>query len=191
MDKRSFRQTVSGRGRARLVLTSAAASLLAAAPALAGGGQSKLSCEITENGGAASGAIVVLDGTMQIASGSCGKPLAVPAGEHVAVLTLDGALDAPEQRQPFKLEADKTAKLSADFATGRLEVRITSRGHDTAGMAVIRKDGRQIGTLGSGVEAHLSVGSYEVIARYRSQEKRFAQVSIEKNKASVLDASFE
>ena len=52
-------------------------------------------------------------------------------------------------------------------------------------MAVIRKDGKQIGTLGSGVAAHLSAGSYEVVARYRSQEKRFDDVQIKKGERTA------
>jgi hypothetical protein len=159
-------------------------------PVLASGNSSVL-CEILENGQAASGTMVLLRGEAEIAQGSCGKALSVPPGEYVAVVRLDGALDGPEQRKPVTCAANKPAKVSADFATGLLEVKIRSQGRDTAGMAVIRKDGRQIGTLGSGVAAHLSAGTYEVVARYRTQQKSYASVQIQKGERTVLDASFE
>ena len=58
-------------------------------------------------------------------------------------------------------------------------------------MAIIRKDGKQVGTLGSGVAAHLSAGSYQVVARYRTQQKVFDAVAIEQGKPTVLEAAFE
>ena len=159
-------------------------------PAFAAGG-GKVACEITENGKPASGTLVVLQGASEVASGGCGKPFDVPAGSYTAVLGLDGALDGPEQRRPLAIAAGQSVKLDADFATGLLEMRIRSQGRDAAGMAVIRKDNRQIGTLGSGVAAHLSVGSYQVVARYRSQEKRFDDVQIKKGERTPLEAAFE
>jgi hypothetical protein len=154
-------------------------------------GDGKASCEITENGKPGSGTIVILDGSTELVRGSCGKPMVAPVGEHSALLTLDGALDAPEQRQSVTVQAGKTAKIKADFATGLLEVHITNQGHETAGMALIRKDGRQIGTLGSGVTAHLSAGSYEIVARYRSQERRYDKVAVVAGQHAVVDAAFE
>lgn len=168
----------------------APALLLAAVPVLAADGAS-VSCEILENGKPASGTIAVLNGETEVARGSCGKPLSVPAGEYTALLGLDGALDGPEQRRPVSVQPGKPAKVTVDFPTGLLEVRIRSQGRDTAGMAVIRKDGRQIGTLGSGVAAHLSTGTYEVVARYRTQQKPYDQVQIKAGERTVLDASFE
>jgi hypothetical protein len=163
--------------------------LLAASVKAAGG--ASVVCEIKENGQPASGMVVVLKGEEEVGRGSCGKPLAVPPGDYTAVLSLDGALDGPEQRQPCSAPAGKPAKLSADFATGLLEVKISSQGRDTAGMAVIRKDDKQVGTLGSGVAAHLSAGTYQVVARYRTQQKSFDSVQIKKGERTVLDASFE
>jgi hypothetical protein len=177
--------------RSRQTLRLVPLALLLCSPSVQAAGDGKVQCEITENGKPASGTIVVLDGKTELARGSCGKAIAVPPGEHTAMLTLDGALDAPEQQKPMSVQADKTSKLSADFATGLLEVRITSQGRDTAGMAVIRKDGRLIGTLGGGVSAHLSAGAYEVVARYRTQERRFDNVAIEAGQRHVLDAAFE
>jgi len=164
--------------------------LMLAAPASAAD-DGKVECSVKENGETASGTLRILKGETEVGSGSCGKAVSVPAGQYTAVLELDGALDGPKQRKDVSVQAGKTASVTADFATGLLEVKIRSQGRDTAGMAIIRKDGKQIGTLGSGVAAHLSVGSYEVVARYRSQEKKFEQVAIERGKHAVLDASFE
>lgn len=166
------------------------AVLLWTLPALAGD-DSKLTCEIHENGSPASGTVSLLKDGSEVSRGVCGKPIAVPAGEYTAVFSLDGALDGPEQRQPLTTAAGKTSKLSADFATGLLEVKIQSQGHDTAGMAVIRKSDHQVGTLGSGVTAHLSVGTYQVVARYRAQQKTFDNVAITKGQRTQLDVSFE
>jgi hypothetical protein len=163
---------------------------LVAGPVLAAGGGGVV-CEILENGQPASGMVVLLKGDEEVGRGSCGKPVTVPPGDYTAVLSLDGALDGPEQRMPVSATAAKPAKVSADFPTGLLEVKISSQGRDTAGMAVIRKDGKQIGTLGSGVAAHLSAGSYQVVARYRTQQKSFDAVAIKKGERTVLEASFE
>jgi len=65
-------------------------------------------------------------------------------------------------------------KLKADFPTATLEVRIASSGRRAAGMAVIKRNGQQLGTLGSGVAAHLSTGTYRILVRYRTQEKTSA-----------------
>jgi hypothetical protein len=163
------------------------APLVLAAP-LASANGGKVSCEILENGRPATGTIVLLAGDNEVADAACGKPVAVPSGADTAILRLDGALDGPEQRTA--LDAGKPL-LRADFATGLLEVRIQSQGRDTAGIAVIRKNGKQIGTLGSGVTAHLSTGSYDVIARYRTRERRFEAVDIQPDRRTALNASFD
>jgi hypothetical protein len=176
---------------AALALGIGAVQLAAWTAFAAGGAPARVTCEILENGKPASGVVRLLQGEAEIASGACGKPVEAPAGSYMAVLALDGALDGPEQRKPLTLAAGQSLKVNADFPTGLLEVRIRSAGRDAAGMAIIRKDGKQIGTLGSGVSAHLSTGSYEVIGRYRAQERRFDGVHIEADKRTTLEASFE
>lgn len=153
-------------------------------------GSGSVTCEVSENGEAASGAIVVTRDGTEIARGVCGKPVAVPPGSYTAALALDGALDGPQRSQPVTVAAGATSHLTADFATGTLEVRIQSEGRRAAGMAIIRKDGVQVGTLGSGVSAHVSAGRYDVVARHRAQEKTFAAVVVDKGAHVVLDATF-
>ncbi len=172
--------------------TLAAALISLSIPALADSASGAVVCEIRENGESATGVVSLQRDGKELATGSCGgKALAASAGTYTAVLRLDGALDAPEQSQPATVKKGGKLELKADFATGTLEVRIASQGKRAAGMAIIKRDGKQIGTLGSGVSAHLSAGSYEVTARYRTQEKAFGQVQLARGQALVLDAAFE
>jgi hypothetical protein len=148
-------------------------------------------CEITENGESASGTISIQLNGREVAAGSCGKELTVDSGSYTAVIKLDGALDGPSQQKSVSISANGKATVSADFATGTLEVRIASQGKRAAGMAIIKKNGAQIGTLGSGVAAHLSAGTYQVVARYRTSEKSLGDVTINGGQRLALDASFE
>jgi hypothetical protein len=154
-------------------------------------GNGRVSCDILENGQPASGVVSLQRDGHEVASGACGKEFSVAAGSYTAALRLDGALDGPEQRQALNVEAGAVAKLNADFATGTLEVRIASLGKRAAGMAIIKRAGQQLGTLGSGVAAHLSAGTYHVFVRYRTQEKDLGDVRVEGGKRVTLDAAFE
>jgi hypothetical protein len=151
----------------------------------------KVGCNISENGQPGSGVISIQKDGDEIATTSCGRELSVPVGSYVAALRLDGAFDGPEQRQKIEVKAGGTQKLSADFATGVLEVRITSAGRRAAGMAVIKRNGQQLGTLGSGVAAHVSAGTYRIIVRYRGQEKDLGDVTLTSGQRLTLDAAFE
>jgi hypothetical protein len=151
----------------------------------------KAECTVLENGETASGTVSFQKEGKEVAGGTCGKTLSVPAGTYTAVISLDGALDGPQQKKTVIIKAGAVERFTAEFATGTLEVRIQSKGSSKAGMAVIRKDGKQIGTLGSGVPAHLSAGTYQVEARYRIQKKQFDSVVIEAGRRKVLEASFE
>jgi hypothetical protein len=177
--------------RSRILPSLLLCLLSVAGSAIADTANGKVSCEILENAEAASGEMVIVKDAAEIARGTCGKELNVPIGEYEVVLRLDGTLDSPESRQPLAVKKNSTHKLKADFETGVLEVRIASQGKRAAGMAIIKRGGQQIGTLGSGVPAHLSVGAYEVVARYRTQEKAWSDVKIVKGERATLDATFE
>jgi hypothetical protein len=150
-----------------------------------------VTCEILENGHGASGVVAILKDEKEVATTSCGRELSVPAGDYVAALRLDGALDGPEQRQPLGMKAGAAQKLHADFSTATLEVRIASSGRRAAGIAIIKRGGQQLGTLGSGVAAHLSTGTYHIFVRYRAQEKDLGDVVLAAGQQRVLDAVFE
>ncbi len=153
-------------------------------------GVGKVDCQILENGGSATGTVSLQKDGREVVKASCSGSMSVEAGSYSAVVSLDGVLNGAEQRHAITVQAGKATRVVADFPTGFLQVNILSKGKKAAGMAVIRKDSRQIGTLGSGVSAHLSVGTYRVVARYRSQEKLFENVVIEAGKSVVLEASF-
>jgi hypothetical protein len=126
-----------------------------------------------------------------VARGSCGSaPLQVPPGRYRARLRLDGALDRPEKTRSVSVQAGDSERVSADFPTGVLEVRIETEGRRAAGMATIYRDGERVGPLGSGVSAHLSAGTYDVVVRYRSNEKRFEDVRLQAGQHRRLSAQF-
>lgn len=151
----------------------------------------RVTCQVTENGQSASGTMDILDSrNNKVGGAACGSPVAVPPGNYTAVLSLDGALDGPQLRKPIQVQAGETREVTGDFATATVEIRIEADGRRAAGMAVIRKDGQQIGTLGSGVSAHISAGTYEIVARYRSQEKSLGEVTLKAGERKELVADF-
>jgi uncharacterized cupredoxin-like copper-binding protein len=154
-------------------------------------GKARVTCEVSENGEAASGTISVQQDGKEIVAGTCGKELTLPSGTYTAVVRLDGALDGPSQTKPLSLQPNSKSSMKVDFQTGTLEIRIAAQGKRAAGMAIIKKNGTQIGTLGSGVAAHLSAGSYRVVARYRTQEKDLGEVVVLAGQRLTLDAAFD
>lgn len=154
-------------------------------------GAARLMCEITENGEPASGTVSVQRDGKEIAAGTCGREISLPAGTYTAIVKLDGALDGPAQTKSLVVEPGSRSMLKVDFATGTLEIRIASQGKRAAGMAIIKQNGVQIGTLGSGVAAHLSAGTYQITARYRTQEKDLGTVAVSAGQRVALDAAFE
>jgi len=153
-------------------------------------GRGRIRCEITENGEAASGTLTVEAGGREVASGDCASPVAVPAGQYAVTVQLDGALDRPEQRRQVTIQAGATETVRADFATAVLEVNITAGGRRAAAMATLFKNGARVGTLGSGVAAHVSAGTYDVVVRYRGVERRFAGVTLARGQRRTLSADF-
>ncbi len=153
-------------------------------------GPGQISCRITENGGGASGTVIVRQNGRQIATGSCGSSLPVPAGTYEVTLRLDGALDRPEQTRRVTVASGATEQVTADFSTAILEVRVTAGGRRAAGMAIITRNGQRIGTLGSGVAGHVSAGTYDVVVRYRTSERRFDAVTLARGQRRALSASF-
>ena len=150
----------------------------------------RVACRITENGGAASGTISVRRDGQEVSAGTCGAPVALPAGSYEVVLGLDGAIDRPEKTVAVTVAPGATATASADFQTAILEVRIEAGGRRAAGMATIFRNGERVGTLGSGVSGHLSAGTYDIVAKYRSSEQRFDAVTLAPAERRALSASF-
>jgi len=176
----------------KIATTIALLALLTGLPTAAAQQQrhGQLDCRVTENGGVASGTMTVRDGDREVATGSCGSAVTVPPGSYRVTLRLDGALDQPERTVTTRVRGGASETATADFATGILEVRITANGRRAAGMATIFRNGDRIGTLGSGVAGHLSAGTYDVVVRYRAEERRFDGVSIARGQRRALSAAF-
>ncbi|MDD9944373.1 MAG: hypothetical protein OXU20_25235 [Myxococcales bacterium] len=154
--------------------------------------QGLVKCHISENSKSASGRLVIKAGDRVIAEGACREAgLRVPAGKYTAIVGLDGVLDAPEARRSVTVAPGQTARVSADFATGVLQLVFTQGGKPAAGMAIIRRSGKQIGTVASGVAAHLSVGRYEVTARYRHHRRDLGAVSVTAGGHKTLQVAFD
>lgn len=177
----------------RTTMLFAVAGLTAAAlapPVMANRPAAQILCAIQENGVAATGTLRVAKGDSVVHSGSCAGSIPVAPGSYSVVIGLDGALDGPEQTFNVTVKSGANETVTADFATGILQVRIESQGQQAAGMAIIRRGGTQLGTLGSGVAAHLSVGAYDVVARYRLKSQEFNGVAITRAQTTTLDARF-
>lgn len=165
-----------------------AAALLGGAPdAQAQAGE--IVCSLTENGAPARGSASVEQNGKAVASGSCGAALPVPAGKYKVTVRLDGALDNPSESVGVSVSAGKTTPVSVDFKTGVLEVRIESKGQGGTGIVTVNRGSARIGTLGSGVAARLSAGSYEVVVRLGGQERRYA-VDLRPGQRRLVRAQF-
>lgn len=150
----------------------------------------RIACRILENGGAASGTITIRKDGAEVSSGTCGAPTPVAPGSYEVVLGLDGAIDRPVRTVQVTVDPGATGTASADFQTAILEVRIEASGRRAAGMATIFRNGERVGTLGSGVAGHLSAGTYDIVAKYRSAEQRFDAVTLAPAERRALSATF-
>ena len=149
----------------------------------------EIRCAVTENGSPARGTIVVERGGREVGGGSCGPTLSVPVGKFKVTVRLDGTLDNPSKSLNTEVTAGKTTPVSVDFQTGVLEVRIEAKGQRGTGMVTVNRGSTRIGTLGSGVAAHLSVGSYEVVVRLGGQERRYS-VDLRPGQRRLVRAQF-
>ena len=75
------------------------------------------------------------------------------------------------------------------LATGVLEVRIEAKGQSGTGIVTVNRGAKRIGTVGSGVGARLSAGSYEVVVRLGGQERRYS-VDLRPGQRRVVRAQF-
>jgi hypothetical protein len=102
---------------------------------------------------------------------------------------LDGTLDNPSKSVDVEVAPGKTAPVTVDFQTGVLEVRIEAKGQRGTGIVTVNRKGERIGTLGSGVGARLSAGSYEVVVRLGGQEQRYS-VDLRAGQRRLVRAQF-
>lgn len=140
--------------------------------------QARVDCVATENGQPAAGTMAITRGGAAIGNGACGRPVTVPPGTYDVRVQVDGVLDRPDQTRSVTVAAGHLETVRVDFPTGILEVSVTSGGRRAAAQAVVIQNGREIGPVSAGVGAHLSVGSYDIVVRYRGQERRMTAISI-------------
>ncbi|MGB5682957.1 MAG: hypothetical protein WBM47_13990, partial [Polyangiales bacterium] len=105
------------------------------------------------------------------------------------IVHLDGALDNPAQTVEVVAVAGKTTPVTVDFETAMLEVRIEAREQRGTGLVAVEKNGKRIGTLGSGVAARLSAGAYVVVVRLGGEEQRHA-VDLRPGQRRIIRAQF-
>lgn len=146
-------------------------------------------CEVTENGAPAPASIALYSNGRSVATGSCASALELPAGTYDAVVTLESALDRPSRTVRVTVPEGGLAAARASFETAILEVRFTAGGLPAHGLAIVERDGVTVGTLGSGVSARLSAGTYTIVARYRTAERRFV-VTLAPEQRRALRADF-
>ena len=185
-------QTGSALG-ARFLWSSMLSLLIAGGFFFAAGGakaqSGQIGCSVTENGATARGTVSVTQNGKEVAAGSCGANLSVPAGKCKVTVRLDGALDNPARVVEVEVKPGQTAPVSVDFKTGVLEVRIESKAQSGTGLVTVNRGTERIGTLGSGVSARLSAGQYQVVVRLGGQERRY-EVDLRPGQRRVVRAQF-
>jgi hypothetical protein len=149
----------------------------------------QIRCSVTENGGQGRGTIVVEQNGREVGGGSCGAALSVPVGKCNVTVRLDGTLDNPSKSLTVQVAAGKSTPVSVDFQTGVLEVRIETKGQRGTGIVTVNRGSQRIGTVGSGVAARLSAGSYEVVVRLAGKERRYA-VDLRPGQRRLVRAQF-
>ncbi len=185
-------QTV-GEARARFRRTSLPSLLIAASLFFAVGGaqaqSGEIRCSVTENSAPARGTVSVTQNGKDVAAGSCGAILSVPAGKCKVTVRLDGTVDNPSQVVDVEVRPGQTAPVTVDFKTGVLEVRIESKAQSGTGLVTVNRGTQRIGTLGSGVAARLSAGKYQVVVRLGGQERRY-DVDLRPGQRRLVRAQF-
>lgn len=149
----------------------------------------RFDCRVEENGAWAPASFSALRDGQRVASGRCGSAITLEPGTYDVVLTLEETLDRPQRRVRVQAPEGGSVQATASFQTSILEVRFTREREPAAGLAIILRDGEQVGTLGSRVPARLSSGRYEIIARYRTHERRFT-VDLAPGQRRAIHAAF-
>lgn len=165
-------------------------------------GEGRVAVTVKQNGSVASGAFEVhrladaSHGTAGeiVASGRSGLAVRVPAGTYDVVVRLDGAIDRPERwLRDVVVGAGRTAEVEGSFQTAVLEVRVQARGRRAAATVYVRRAGEtaDVATLGAGVRAVVSAGTYDIVVRHRAQERVFPGIELPAGGARALTADFD
>lgn len=177
-----------------LAFAGAGAALFAAPATFAQEARGRIAAEVTENGRPAPGRFVVHGpGGEEVARGTSGTAVQVPAGTYDVALTLEGAIDRPEKWvRGLAVGRGATARATAAFETGTVQVQVTAGGRRAAATVLVHRVGEdaEIATLGAGVPGVLSTGTYDFQVRYRSQEQWLRGEAIAAGAVRDLTVSF-
>lgn len=165
------------------------AMMACAPPASADAQPGQVQCVVTANGAPARGSITIVGPGTRRTGGTCASPIRMDAGTWKATVRLDGALDNPAEQVEVKVASGKTTRVAVDFQVGRLEVQILARGRSGTGVVTVSRGKERIGTLGAGVTAQLSAGTYEVVVSYGGKEKRYS-VKLQAGQRRMVRAQF-
>lgn len=149
----------------------------------------QLFASVDENGAPAIASVEVRQEERLVASGRSTEPISLPPGRYDVVLTLEDVLDRPSRTVRIDVPEGGSVTARASFATAILEVRFTKNRSAVHGLATVRRNGRVVGTLGSGVTARVSAGAYEIDARYRTETRTHA-VELVQGQRRALRADF-
>lgn len=144
---------------------------------------------MTENGAYGPAFVEVRHQGRVIASARCGTPLSVPAGDYFATLTLESAIDRPQVTVPLRVPEGGVGTARAAFQTSIIEVRFEKDGAPVYGQAVLMRDGRVLGSIGSRIPARVSAGALTIEARYRT-ERRTYELALAPEQRRALRARF-
>ena len=126
-------------------------------------GSGRFSCDVVENGVVASASYRVLDGGTTVLRGRCLSPAeSLPAGSYQVEVTLDGTADRATRTLPLRVVRGEIATARAEFETSRVTVNLVHDGDRLPGRATLKRNGRVVGHLGTGVYGVVSAGRYEI-----------------------------
>jgi len=151
----------------------------------------RLKIAVFENGDTALASFLVRQAGSIIKQGSSDAPVALNPGNYDVEVQLHGAVDQPKRLFSVKLSRGATETISAQFETTSLEVVIHVGNQRRSGMAKIQRNGTQVASIGSGLKAKISVGTYDIDVVYRNQVQQFSAVSLIAHEHRVVSASFD
>jgi len=149
-----------------------------------------LECVALDNGAFAPATVRIRQGGNEVAVTSCGAPIDLGPGSYDVTVTLEDSLDHPSQTVRVELEEGQDASIQAYFEMSVLEVRFEREGRRVAGIAEVYRGDQLVGTMGSGVAHRVSAGTYDIVARYRTESTIFENVVVEPEQRRAVRASF-
>ena len=146
-------------------------------------------CEARENGSSATGTMEIWRQHKRVGRVTCGDTLEVAPGKYEVTIQIDGVLDRPTKTRQVSVSADRVSKISVDFPTGILEVRIEAQGRRGVGTVVVSRGKKQLGSLSSGVAGHLSAGNYRIEINHKGLRQTH-RVTVNPGQRRVFQAKF-